>query len=99
MVVGEPVDDQVVDRAPLLVQQERVLGVPLADPVEVVGERRLPEAQRLGPRTSSWPMWETSKTPAPRRTARCSGMMPSYCSGISQPAKGTIRAPAATWRS
>ena len=27
------------------------------------------------------------------RTARCSGITPSYCTGISQPAKGTIRAP------
>src|SRR5215204_4358379 len=44
-------------------------------------------------------MCETSKTPASARTARCSGMTPSYCTGISQPAKGTRRAPAATWRS
>ena len=44
-------------------------------------------------------MWETSNTPASVRTARCSAMMPSYCTGIAQPANGTIRAPAATWRS
>ena len=44
-------------------------------------------------------MCETSKTPQSVRTARCSGMTPSYCTGISQPANGTIRAPAATWRS
>ena len=48
------------------------------------------------PRISSWPMCETSKIPAWERTARCSGMTPWYCTGISQPAKGTIRAPAAT---
>ncbi len=33
------------------------------------------------------------------RTVRCSARMPSYCTGISQPANGTRRAPAATWRS
>ena len=38
-------------------------------------------------------MCETSKTPQSERTARCSGMTPSYCTGISQPANGTIRAP------
>src|SRR3954454_4047690 len=44
-------------------------------------------------------MWETSKRPARVRTATCSGLIPSYCTGISQPAKGTSRAPAAAWRS
>src|SRR5918995_3327420 len=43
-------------------------------------------------------MWETSKTPQSLRTARCSGMTPSYWTGISQPAKGTRRAPAAACR-
>ena len=43
-------------------------------------------------------MCETSKTPQSLRTARCSGITPSYWTGISQPANGTIRAPAATWR-
>ena len=32
--------------------------------------------------------------PAPVRTATCSARIPSYCTGISQPAKGTSRAPA-----
>ncbi len=44
-------------------------------------------------------MWETSKTPALVRTARCSSMIELYWTGISQPANGTSRAPAATWRS
>src|SRR4051812_18146688 len=44
-------------------------------------------------------MCETSKTPADSRTARCSALTDSYWTGISQPAKGTSRAPAATWRS
>src|SRR6266540_5783975 len=44
-------------------------------------------------------MCETSNTPAPVRTATCSWRMPSYCTGISQPANGTRRAPARSWRS
>src|SRR5437868_7563459 len=44
-------------------------------------------------------MCETSKTPESVRTALCSGITPSYCTGISHPAKGTIRAPSAAWRS
>src|SRR5438270_726823 len=52
-----------------------------------------------GPSTSISPMWETSKTPASVRTARCSWMTPSYWTGISQPANGTIRAPSSTCRS
>src|SRR5438874_3397790 len=52
-----------------------------------------------GPSTSSSPMCETSKTPQSVRTVRCSAITPAYCTGISQPANGTIRAPSATWRS
>src|SRR5690606_17758476 len=44
-------------------------------------------------------MWLTSKMPTRCRTARCSSAMPEYCRGIAQPAKSTIRAPRATWRS
>src|SRR4051812_28219656 len=44
-------------------------------------------------------MCETSKTPESVRTAMCSGITPSYWTGISQPANGTIRAPRATCRS
>src|SRR5437867_6907851 len=51
------------------------------------------------PSTSNSPMWLMSKSPTARRTARCSSTMPVYCTGISQPPKGTIRAPALTWTS
>ena len=54
--------------------------------------------QRLRAPHATWPMWETSKIPAPERTAMCSARMPSYWTGISHPAKGTRRAPAAAWR-
>src|SRR4051794_31780168 len=44
-------------------------------------------------------MWLTSKRPARVLTATCSWRMPSYMIGISQPANGTSRALAASWRS
>ena len=40
-------------------------------------------------------MWETSKSPAALRTARCSPISPEYSTGISQPPKATIFAPLA----
>src|SRR5579884_3848978 len=56
-------------------------------------------SRAVGPSTSSSPMCETSKTPASPRTALCSAITPSYCTGISHPANATIRAPSATCRS
>ena len=56
-------------------------------------------ASAPGPLVSTSPMCDTSNTPAFVRTATCSWRMPSYCTGISQPAKGTSLAPAASWRS
>ena len=45
-------------------------------------------------------MWLTSKSPHLWRTALCSAVMPvGYWTGISKPAKGTILAPSATWKS
>src|SRR4051812_31840932 len=38
-------------------------------------------------------MWETSKTPAAVRVVLCSSTIDLYCTGISQPAKSTSRAP------
>ena len=53
-------------------------------------------ASASGPEVSTSPMCETSKTPQAERTARCSTLTPSYCTGICQPANGTSLAPAAT---
>src|SRR5215468_10739210 len=47
------------------------------------------------PRNSISPMCETSNTPAAFRTASCSATTPVYWTGMSQPAKSTIRAPSA----
>src|ERR1700679_3229335 len=38
-------------------------------------------------------MCERSKKPARLRTASCSAKMPAYCTGISKPPNGTMRAP------
>ena len=48
------------------------------------------------PSTRTVPRWDTSKTTASRRQARCSSSVPAgYATGISHPPKGTIRAPRA----
>src|SRR3954470_4206664 len=60
---------------------------------------RCRNASAPGPSVWISPMWLTSKIPTRSRTALCSSRMPAYCTGISQPANGTSRAPAATWRS
>ena len=39
------------------------------------------------------PMWLTSKTPTPVRTAMCSAIRAEYSTGMSQPPKSTIFAP------
>src|SRR5580704_10785807 len=46
-----------------------------------------------GPRSWISPMWLTSKTPTPVRTAMCSAIRPEYSTGMSQPPKSTIFAP------
>ena len=61
--------------------------------------RRCSSLRASGPLVWISPMCETSKIPHALRTARCSCLTPSYCTGISQPAKSTIFAPAWTWRS
>jgi hypothetical protein len=48
VIVGEPVGDQVVDRAAVLVQEQRVLRLARLDPVDVVGEHPLHERDRAG---------------------------------------------------
>src|SRR5579862_175277 len=52
------------------------------------------------PAISISPMWLTSNSPARVRTAMCSETMPppAYSTGMSQPPKGTIRAPELRWR-
>ena len=48
VVVVEPVGDQVVDRAAVLVEKQRVLRLAHADPAQVVREHRLEELERGG---------------------------------------------------
>ncbi len=56
------------------------------------------KAWASSPATCSCPMCETSNRPAAVRTARTSSITPAYCTGISQPAKGTRRPPDSAWR-
>src|SRR5437588_4934347 len=43
------------------------------------------------------PMWLTSNTPTPVRTAMCSAIRPEYSTGMSHPPKSTIFAPISRW--
>ncbi len=49
-------------------------------------------ASASGPPKLTRAMCEMSNSPAAARTALCSGPMPAYCTGISHPPNGTIRA-------
>jgi hypothetical protein len=62
--------------------------------VDVVFSVRLSHFAVVAPEAVSCPMCEMSKTPTLFRTAWCSSVMLVYCTGISQPPKGTIFAPA-----
>ena len=93
----ELVGDQVVDDPSALVRQQRVLGAARLDPVEVVREQRLEQLARARPLDLQLRPCATRRTRRQSsRTARCSWITPSYCTGMSQPANGTIRAPRAT---
>src|ERR1035438_4954959 len=57
-------------------------------------------ARACGPEMRMSPMWLTSNTPTPVRTARCSFISPptgGYSTGMSQPLKSTILAPIWRW--
>ena len=58
---------------------------------------RCSKSSARGPLTQISPMWLTSKTPAPLRTAMCSSLMPVNSMGMLYPANSAILAPAAMW--
>ena len=97
---AEAVAEQVVEDAAVVLGEHAVLRAVLGDLAHVVGEDALEERLRIRARcVSISPMWLTSNTPTFVRTATCSARIPAYCTGISHPANGTSRAPAAAWRS
>ena len=49
-------------------------------------------ASASGPPKLTRAMCEMSNSPAAVRTALCSAAMPAYCTGMSQPPNGTMRA-------
>ena len=98
-VRAEPVGEQVVEHPAVLAAQDGVLGAALARAGDVVGEQALEQRLRAGTRRLDLAHVRDVEDPRGSRTARCSSRMPAYWTGISQPANGTSRAPAATWRS
>jgi len=76
-VAAEPVGEEVVEDAAVLLTEARVLGAADLDPGDVVGEHQLQNSSAPGPSTSTSPMCETSNIPACVRTAECSSRIPS----------------------
>ena len=89
-VGAEPVGEEVVEHAAVLAAQHAVLRAADArSSTTSLESSRCSSALGAAARcVSISPMCETSKTPAASRTATCSARMPSYWTGISQPANG-----------
>ena len=100
VVVGQPVDEHVVDEGALRASSAPEYCIwPIGEPGGVVGRDAAgPPPARRAPAISISPMWLTSKRPARVRTARCSSVMPEYSTGMSQPPNSTMRAPRERWR-
>ena len=94
----EPVDDQVVDDAAGLGREERTERRPRPPCPDRWRAATAGAHEPSGPRPRPRPCARRRRrrSPGGRRGARAT---PSYCTGISQPANGTMRAPSATWRS
>ena len=96
----EPVGEEVVEHAAVLAAQHAVLRAPDADRETSLLSRRCSRPSASGPLVSISPMCETSKTPARSAHGDVLGSrVPAYSTGISQPAKATILAPASRCRS
>jgi len=63
---------------------------------DVVAGQTLERGEAPGPSISNSPMWLTSKRPTAAAYRPSAPRLPVYCTGISQPPKGTMRAPALT---
>ena len=84
-------------KVPLSLRSAEYCACPSSSAPTSLQVRRFTQALRSGPVNSNSPMCDTSNTPTPLRTARCSLVMPDgYCTGISKPANGTILAPSST---
>ena len=96
-LVGEPVGEEVVEHAAVLAAEARVLGAADLELGDVVGQQPLQQRpRRRAPRSRPRPCARRRRRRTPSRTAWCSAAIPSYCTGISQPAKSTSFAPAST---
>ena len=92
-LVGDAVDDQVVDDPAVVGADHAVVRAAVGEPRRVADQRGgEPGRRRPGPLTQTSPMCDRSNSPARSRTARCSSRMPAYWTGISQPAKSISRA-------
>ena len=96
---ADAVGDQVVDDAAALVRQQRVLRLAVGEPREVVREQALQELELRRAFDVDLAHVRDVEDAAVAPDGEVLGITPSYWTGMSQPANGTIRAPRATWRS
>ena len=93
MIVGDLVDQHVVDESAVFVEQARILDLARLEPRGGVGGDGIGQFAAPPDRVMSIsPIWLTSKAPTLRRTARCSSTSEEYWTGMSQPPKSTILA-------
>ncbi len=95
----QPVGEEVVEHAPVLAAQHRVLGAPDRELRDVVGEQPLQQRLRAGARGFDLAHVrdvEHADVLAHRHVLLADALV---LDGISQPANSTSFAPASTWRS
>ena len=99
-VLGETVEDGVVDDAAPLVADEAVAGAAHAQAGRGAGEENVQQTGGVGSAdVQPAHVRDVEQAGGVAYTAATSAMTPSYCTGMSQPPKGTMRAPRATWAS
>ena len=90
---------QVVDDAAGLVGEQRVALPARMQPGDVAHRQRLQRRDRARPGERRLPHMRHVEQAAASRVWRCSAMMPAgYCTGSTQPANGTMRAPSRSCR-
>ena len=97
--VGPAVDEHVVADAALLVADQAVADLEVLHRGGVVGVDVLDQVERVRPAEREPAHVADVEQPGGGADGLCSSMMVVYCTGMSQPAKSTMRAPWATCQS
>ena len=91
-----PENDEIVDHAALVVKEHPVTAGMDRHVADGHGHERVEPDSRQSPWTRNSPIWQVSKSVTALRVCSYSARIPSYCTGISHPPNGTMRALRAT---